>query len=244
MSAHDRHRTVDTRAAFEQLGAMSLSEQSMDSVLQTVADLTKHVLPGSIEASVSMLVENKPTTFVYTGQLALDLDESQYAEGYGPCLHAARTGEPVEISDARTDSRWPGYMEQAVARGSLSSLSLPLGSSEHMAAGLNVYAREAEGFDEDGRRTATEFARFAGVAVANMYAYRSAREMADNLEKALQSRAIIDQAKGVLIERHKLTPGQAFELLAQASMRTNRKLRDVADHLVLTGELLPPGGEP
>lgn len=243
MHGQDRRRSADTRDAFEQLDAMSLSEQSVNTVLQTVADLTKRVLPGGIEASVSVLLPNQPTTFVYTGQLALDLDESQYAEGYGPCLHAARKAEPVEIRDARTNSRWSGYMQQAVERGSLSSLSLPLGSSEQMAAGLNIYAREAEAFDEDGRRKATEFARFAGIAVANMCAYRSARELADNLEKALQSRAVIDQAKGVLIERHKLTAEQAFQLLTQASMRTNRKLRDVADHLVHTGEFLGPRGQ-
>ena len=69
------------------------------------------------------------------------------------------------------------------------------------------------------------------------HAYQSARAMADNLQAALESRAVIDQAKGVLIERYKLTPDQAFQLLAQASMHANRKVRDIADVLVRTGEL-------
>jgi AmiR/NasT family two-component response regulator len=60
--------------------------------------------------------------------------------------------------------------------------------------------------------------------------------MADNLQTALESRAVIDQAKGILMERHKLTADQSFQLLARASMNSNRKLRDVADHLVATGE--------
>ena len=64
--------------------------------------------------------------------------------------------------------------------------------------------------------------------------------MAANLETALKSRAVIDQAKGILIERYKLTPDAAFQLLARASMTTNRKLRDIADHLVRTGELRLP----
>ena len=70
-----------------------------------------------------------------------------------------------------------------------------------------------------------------------MYAYQSARDLADNLQAALESRAVIDQAKGVLVERYELTPDQAFQLLARASMNANRKVRDIADHLVHTGEL-------
>jgi AmiR/NasT family two-component response regulator len=70
-----------------------------------------------------------------------------------------------------------------------------------------------------------------------MQAYQDARSMADNLQLALEFRAVIDQAKGILMERHKLTADQAFQLLARRSMTTNRKLRDVADQLVLTGQL-------
>ena len=75
------------------------------------------------------------------------------------------------------------------------------------------------------------------MAAGNLYAYRSARRTADNLQAALESRAVIDQAKGVLVERYRLTPDQAFQMLARASMNANRKVRDVADELVRTGEL-------
>jgi GAF domain-containing protein len=239
MDLNDR-RPLDPQAALDQLGSLDLSEHSLHSMLQNVADLTTQVMPGEVEASVSLLVADKATTLVYTGQLALDLDERQYERGYGPCLHAASTGEQVEISDTRTETRWAGYMRAAAERGCRSSLSLPLGSPERLAAGLNIYAREPAAFDEEARRSAERFARFAGVAVANMHAFQNARELADNLQRALESRAVIDQAKGILMERHKLTADQAFTLLAQASMGTNRKLRDVAEHLATTGDLLLP----
>jgi GAF domain-containing protein len=235
ISAHD---------ALEQLASIALSEHSLHSVLQTVCDLTTQVIPSDVEASVTLLVADRATTVVYTGQLALDLDESQYGRGYGPCLHAAGTGQPVEVNNARTDPRWSDYMQRAVERGSLSSLSLPLGSPEQMGAALNIYGREAAAFDDESRSTGKKFARFAGVAMANMHAYQSAREVADNLQLAMESRAAIEQAKGILIERHKLTPDEAFKFLAQASMATNRKLRDIADHLVATGELVRPPHRP
>jgi GAF domain-containing protein len=240
MTQHDGPASLAAQAALEQLAALSLSGETLDSVLQAVADLTKRVMPAPVEASVSVLVADRPTTFVYTGQLALDLDESQYGRGYGPCLHAASQGETVEVADTRTETRWADYMRDAADRGALSSLSVPLGSTEQLAAGLNIYSREAESFDGRSRAAATRFAHFAGVAVANLHAYQSARNLADNLQAALESRATIDQAKGILIERHKLTPDQAFQVLAHASMGTNRKLRDIADHLVRTGELLVP----
>jgi GAF domain-containing protein len=225
------------RTALQQLGRLTLGEHSMATLLQAVVDTAASTLPGHLEASISLLVDNKPSTAVHTGQLALDLDESQYGRGHGPCLHAATSGELVEIADAQVDARWPDYTPRAVERGSLSSLSVPLPMSDVHGA-LNIYAEQAHAFDEDARSTATRFAPYAAVAINNMSAYQNARDIADHLQTALRSRAVIDQAKGILMERHRLTPDQAFQALAKASQHTNRKLRDIADHLVQTGELL------
>jgi GAF domain-containing protein len=128
---------------------------------------------------------------------------------------------------------------RAVEHGNLSSLSIPLAiePDEQVTGALNIYARRSNAFDEASRSVATRFGPYAAVATGNLYAYQSARDMAENLQAALESRAVIDQAKGVLMERYKLTPDQAFQRLAQASMTANRQLRDVADHLVHTGEL-------
>jgi GAF domain-containing protein len=223
--------------ALERLGRLSLRELSMESLLQQVAELSKTVMPGNPEASVLLLVKDKPTTVVSTGQLATDLDERQYERGHGPCLHAARTGELTEIADTRTERRWPDYTPRAAEHGNLSSLSIPLTIDEEgqVSGALNIYAREPDAFDEDTRDAATGFAPYAAIAVANMHVYESARNMADNLQIALETRAVIDQAKGILMERYKLTADRAFQMLSRASMNSNRKLRDIADDLVHTG---------
>jgi GAF domain-containing protein len=230
--------------ALERLGRLSLRELSMDSLLQTVADLSKSVMPGNPETSVLLLVKDRPSTVVWTGQLAVALDERQYERGHGPCLHAARTGDLTEIADTRTDRRWPDYQQRAVEAGNLSSLSIPLVIDEEaqVSGALNIYARQPDAFDDNSRAAAVRFGPYAAVAAGNLHAYQSARDLADNLQAALESRAVIDQAKGVLIERYKLTPDQAFQLLVQASMNANRKVRDIADELVRTGEL--PGAQP
>ncbi len=223
--------------ALEELGRLTLREHSMESLMQRVVELTKVVMPGHSEASISLLVNDRPTTVVFTGDLARDCDESQYGRGYGPCLHAASSGEVTEVADARVETRWRDYMQRAAEYGSLSSLSTPLPLSEGIAGALNVYAHEPAAFDDESRAAAQRFAPYAGVAVSNMFAYQNAQDLADNLERAIESRAVIDQAKGILMERHKLTADRAFQLLARISMQSNIKLRAAAEELVTTGQL-------
>ncbi|OMQ16204.1 antitermination regulator [Modestobacter sp. VKM Ac-2676] len=225
------------RAALERLGSITLRDQSMESLLQTVVDLMTEILPGHPQASVSLVLHDKPMTTSASGRLAVELDESQFGRGYGPCLHAAATGELTEITDNRTEQRWPDYARRALEQGCGSSLSVPLHLEEPGLVGaLNMYAREPHGFDDAAQAAATQVAPYAAVAVANLFAYRSAQERAENLQAALESRAVIDQAKGVLMERHKFTADQAFQALAAVSMHTNTRVREIAERLVTTGE--------
>ena len=233
-------------AALERLGRLSLRELSMEDLLQNIAELSGSVMPGRPEASVTLLVEDRARTVASSGKLATRLDERQYDQDDGPCLHAARSGELTEIVDARAETRWPDYARRAADEGCLSSLSLPLviDQDEQVTGALNVYAREPAVFDDASRIAGLSFASYAAVAAGNLHAFRSARDIADNLRVALESRAIIDQAKGILMERHKLTADQAFQLLAEASMASNVKVRQVAEQLVTTGELPPARRRP
>ncbi|MGY1705309.1 ANTAR domain-containing protein [Geodermatophilus sp. SYSU D00697] len=239
MAGSENQRSTEAEKALEHLGQVSLQELSMETLLQSMADLTKRVMPGHPEASVTLLVKDQPSTVVDTGPLALGLDEVQYDRGDGPCLHTARNGVLVEIGDTRVDSRWADYGRYVAEHGVLSVLAVPLvlTGEEQVAGSLNVYARRPNAFDEVSRAVATGFAPYAAVAAGTVQAYRGARTTADNLQIALESRAVIEQAKGILIERHKLTPDQAFDALSTISMNKNVKVRDIAEHLVLTGEL-------
>lgn len=136
------------------------------------------VLPGDPETSVSVPFQGFPTTVVTTDSLALDCDESQYAHGDGPCMHAARSGQLTEIADAHTDTRQWSFVQEAAERGALSSLSVPLPiRQEGVCAALTVYARNA--FDEESRSVATRFAPLAARAVTTMQAFEDAKKMAE-----------------------------------------------------------------
>ena len=182
------HNTPPATAteALEQLGRLSLRELSMETLLQTVADLTRGVMPGNPDTSVTLLVKGRPATVVSAGELAVALDETQYERGHGPCLHAARTGELIEIADTRVDSRWPDYTRRAAEHGNLSSLAIPLliDGDAQVTGALNIYARSTHAFDEDSRSAATRFGPYAAVAASNLHAYQNARDLADNLQLA------------------------------------------------------------
>ena len=225
-----------TRAALDELGRLLLAEEDTQSVLQWVVDLAKRAMPPGAEVSVTLLRGEQATTAAFTGDLAAQLDEAQHRRGYGPCLDAALGGHAVEIADGRTEGRWPDYMPAFLAHGALSALAVPVPAAQ-LTAGLNVYAPAADVFTDEDRKALVQFAAYAGAVLTNMDALQDARELAENLQKAIEFRSVIEQAKGILIERHKLTVDQAFRVLADASMNGNRKLRDVAEHLVLTGEL-------
>lgn len=227
----DNRATVTLRA-LEQLGTVSLREHDMDTLLQRVVDLTKLLMPFEAEASVLLVAGRRPTTPASTGALATDCDVRQVETGQGPCLHAAGSGEITEVPDTRTDPRWRDYMDGAAERGALSSLSLPLPIAEDTVGALNIYARQARAFDAEARETIARFAPRATVAVANMHAYQDARNRADNLQVALQSRAVIDQAKGIVMAVHRVTAEEAFAMLVDRSQRENVKLRDLAERFI------------
>ncbi len=232
----DRSSPPRTRAALDELGRMLLAEHTVPSVLQRIVDLVAQAMPAGAEVSITLVRGDRPTTAAFTGQLADDLDETQYERGYGPCLDAAAAGQFTEITDARTEDRWPEYVPTFLERGALSSLAAPV-PAPHLTAGLNVYARKARAFTDDDRSALMSFAAYAGAVLTNMDALQDARDLAENMQKAMEFRAVIEQAKGILVERYKLTTEQGFRLLSDASMHTNRKLRDLAENLVLTGEV-------
>jgi GAF domain-containing protein len=226
--------------AFEELGQMSFAEHSLQSLIQQVTDLAAQVLPGDAATSVTIVEEDRgPRTVAASGPDALDLDFAQYEVRSGPCLEAAATGRPVEIRDTAQEARWPHFAQRAAQQGFRSVFSIPLPVQELVAGSLNVYARLLVATDGPTHALASRFASYAVVPVSNMYLYETVVERAGHLQAALDSRGVIDQAKGILMERFKLTADQAFEALTRVSMESNLKVRDVAERFVQTGELPP-----
>jgi GAF domain-containing protein len=228
---------VDAQAAFDELARTVLSDQTMDGLLQRVAELAQGVVPGASEVSITLVSKDKATTVVTTGQLATALDERQYEAEAGPCLDAAQAGSVASIPDMRAETRWPAFSAAAVEAGALSSLSTPIPLQQYANAALNMYGTEPGAFDDDAIELAQSFASYAGVALANMHLYESTRTLAEQLQAAMESRAVIEQAKGVLMGQRRCTAEEAFDILVKLSQQSNRKLREVAQALVDSARL-------
>jgi GAF domain-containing protein len=220
-----------------ELAGVVLVDREMPDVLTEVVGISRRALPGAEAVSITLIREEDAFTAAFDGQIAMDADEMQYARGYGPCLDAGRAGEVLLIADMRTEDRWPDYTRQAAERGVGSSLSVPLPFQGASIGALNIYSTRVGAFRDADVRLGEEVAGFVAIAVANADASARATTDADNLRRAMVSRAVIEQAKGILMERYKVTAEQAFTLLTHSSQRTNVKLRDVAEQLVSTGAL-------
>jgi GAF domain-containing protein len=132
----------------------------------------------------------------------------------------------------REETRWPDYSDAVVRKGVLASLSSPLPYQGATIGALNVYSGSAHAFGEQDLQVAAEIADFIAVAVSNADAHTEAVQQAADMRRAMESRAVIDMAKGVLIARHHCSPEEAFAILSRTSQNHNRKLRDLAEALV------------
>jgi GAF domain-containing protein len=224
--------------AFDELGVLAFGQQPLSDVLARTAELTKQVLRVPAEASVTLIEPEEATTPAFTDPLAKDLDETQYTLGYGPCLAAAEGGQLISIGDTSDERRWPEFADAAAAKGIRSTLSVPLPVQRQVIGALNLYATEHGVFAPEVVALAEQFGDYAAVAIANTTLYMSAAQLAGQMHAAMTSRAVIEQAKGMLMVQRKCDADAAFDILVQLSQHSHRKLRDVAQLIVeqaLTG---------
>ncbi|MEV4618812.1 GAF and ANTAR domain-containing protein [Asanoa sp. NPDC049573] len=223
---------LDPTEAFAALGRVKLSETDLNGVLMKVAELAQRTIPGAEEVSVTLVRGGQAHTAAYTGAVALRLDEWQYELGRGPCIDAAEGGVVVSVPDTSKDGRWPSWAAAAYAEGVQSSLSIGLPIQDAVIGALNIYGTKPDAFDVDGVTLAQTFAGYASVAMANAHLYDTTATLANHMQSAMESRAVIEQAKGIVMGQRRCTADEAFAILVKVSQDTNRKLRDVAAALV------------
>lgn len=224
-----------TDEALRQLSALAgavLGQRDLPSTLQQVTRIAVEAFPCCDGASLTALRDGQPTVVAADGDWAQELDRIQSAEREGPCLDAARTGNVFRVRDLRTDTRWPFYSPLAVGLGALSMVSLPMASEGKLVGALDLYARRAGQFTAEDVALGELLATQAGVAMQVAASFFAHRDLADQMQQALVSRARIEQAKGVLMGSRGCSEEEAFALLVQLSQTSNRKLREVAEALV------------
>jgi GAF domain-containing protein len=222
---------LDITDAVAAIAATVLGSSDFDGVLHHLAKVTKSTIPGAYEVSVTM-TRSKPRTVACTAEFATRVDEFQYEGGSGPCLDALRSGETVLVSDQLTETRWPHYSAAAADAGVRSSVSVPLRIEERYSAALNVYGVEPNAFSPAAIRAVEQLGTYGVVLISNAELYFTAASRADQMAEAMTSRAVIEQAKGVLMGGRRCSADDAFAILVKLSQQTGRKLRQVAQAVV------------
>jgi GAF domain-containing protein len=223
------------------LHRLASSEGQIGDSLQRVAQLAKATVPNVTAVGLTLKDGDSGTTVAFAGDAAPELDQAQYDDNTGPCLDAFR--EDVTIHLPRivvVESRWPTFVMRASEMGIHSSLSIPLRVDSRPVGALNLYAAPEDAFDANHLSTTALFAEQASLAATNAQIYWQVRELADHLRTAVESRDVIGQAKGILMREHRESAEDAFERIREASSQRNVKVIDLAEEIILAGELPDP----
>ena len=178
---------------------------------------------------------------MFTDELAPELASAQYETGIGPCLDSFRHRQVFRIDDTTKDDRWPPFSEACAAHGVRSTMSIPMVANHEGVGALNYYSRSPNGFSAEDEEIGGQFGAQAAIVLANAQAYWDAHQLSQDLNEAMKSRAVIEQAKGILMAQGR-TADEAFQILVRASQRENVKLREVATELVRRAEQRRPAG--
>lgn len=225
-----RTSAADAVQIVAELAAQLADTPSLEELLERALELAVEIVPGCEQSGISLLQNRVVETPASFGEVAASCDKLQETLGEGPCVTALLEAEVIRIDDLEVDPRWPRFAEAAVQHGVRSMLACRLATQRDKLGALNLYATRPEAFTEESEAMAVGYAAHVSLAL-------SALDRESNLRRAMASRELIGQAMGILMERHRITASQAFDVMVHASQRSNVKLRLIAEELVRTGSL-------
>jgi GAF domain-containing protein len=223
----------DLRESLAALLQLEIGALDLEDLLTRVAQGAVAAIPGAEGAGLTLLEKTHSGTIVASTPFVTEVDAIQYSIGEGPGITAALDGHTVRSGGLSTDTQWPQFGPKVAGLGVHSVVSLPLLTPDLTVIGaMNVYAHRQDAFSDDAVRIGELFAEPAAIAVQNAQVLAQTKRLADQLQTALISRAVIDQALGILMSRVGGTAEQAFDRLRGRSQADNVKLREVAQKVV------------
>ncbi len=229
----ERPPSPDLAAAYGELQNLLLDGPNVTDFLQQLAVLSAALIPRT-SCGLTIRRDHQIATVASSDELAMQLDEIQYSRSQGPCLQAMRTRERIQVTDLATETRWGDYRIHALTAGVRSSVSLPLIIDEISLGALNLYSRAPDNFPEPDIRRAESFALQSATALTLLLRQAKQATIEDQLLEGLATRAIIDQALGIVMAQRQIGSAAAFGILREASQNGNRKISVIAAELIET----------
>ncbi|HZA83611.1 MAG TPA: GAF and ANTAR domain-containing protein [Actinomycetes bacterium] len=224
------------RQALDQLADLRTSPVSVEDALDRVVAAADALF--GVDGTALMLVDRDQVlrNLAVSDPRAALLEEVQATHGEGPCVDAFDDKQPVAADDLGREDRWPAFSPQAARRDLLAVLASPIPYSEQAVGVVAVFAAEPHPWSEGEREAIVAFTELVALLILNAMEATERGRLAAELQVALDSRGVIEQAKGVLVGRHGLTTRQAFERLRRQARDQRRPLSQVARAVVSAAE--------
>ena len=216
----------------EGLSTIVSGADSMQRTLVSVADMALKAVSAADGAGVTLLEAGAADTIVASAGFVRDVDSIQYRLGEGPCISAADSGTTTSSNNLGLDASWPTFGPMAADLGIHSALSLPMLLDGEVIGALNMYAHSHDAFTAESRRTGELFATSAAVVLHNARLLDQMQRETQRMQRALTSRATIDQAIGIIMARSGVSADEGFVRLRIMSQRDGKKLHLVAQTVV------------
>lgn len=223
---------ADLQESLTALSQLATGQVGLKEALTRVAELAVRAIPGAEGAGLTLLEKDRSDTIVATADFVREVDAIQYGLGQGPCISAASEARTVHSSSLGGDARWPQFGSKVARLNVHSALSLPLITTDRVVGAMNIYARPKQAFNEQSVELGQLFAVPAAIAVQNAQVLAQAKRLASQLQSALSTRAVIDQAIGIMMSRSGSTADEAFIKLRNLSQTQHQKLNVVAQSVV------------
>jgi GAF domain-containing protein len=218
-------------------GGVDLHQALHDLTLTTVAAL------GIDGAGVTVSTPTGNTQFITaTDSVTLEVERCQDELHEGACVDSIRTSQVVAVTDLSVESRWPRYRPVVLAAGFHAVAGVPIPFDGRNIGAVNLYLNAARPWTTEELAAARTISNLAAGYLINRVLLRDTQTLAAQLQEALDSRIVIEQAKGMIAARHGITTDAAFDVLRSYARSQRAKLRDVADSLV-SGAVVLPGGQ-
>lgn len=219
-------------AGLTELAALLLEVEDTGDALRHLARIAVAVVPDGPSCGITVLPDGRPVTEVYEGSVPARVEASQFELGEGPSLEAQRTGTVVVAQDLAAETRWGDWPSVAVEAGAHGAYAHPLIVGGETIGAMSLYAHERNLFPDEVQRIAAQFAEPAALLLGGVLRMQSQNEVIGQLRAAMTSRAVIDQAIGIIMAQRRCDPETAFGVLRRISNERNVKLREVAENLV------------
>jgi GAF domain-containing protein len=226
---------VDVDAGLRELSTLLFTQETLESTMQRIAAVAARCVcagatPGG--ATVLLLSGDEPFVAAATDDRVRAVEHQWLEAREGPCIDALKMGETIVVDNLGGDERYADVGPTVCALGVVAAVSAPLGADGEVVGTLSVYAGGDGAFDHDHVAAAELVAAQASALAVNAKTHAECQERIRQLQEALDSRVVIEQAKGILMERHGVDSQLAFQRLRERSQRENRRLRLVAEELV------------